>query len=88
MSSRFGGLGLAAGLQGLPTSLKYGASMMVPVTDEEGKTTYQMPNIMALGAIGGRSSSLLVVNSNQAERGVKQRELHHTYLRLLSPTHF
>jgi len=82
--SRFGGLGLSMGIQGLPLSLKYGASMMVPTTDEEGKVTYQMPNIVSLGAIGGRSSSLLVLGSvNQCENRFSP-EWRSIYQRLLS----
>jgi hypothetical protein len=81
--SRFGGLGLAMGLQGLPASLKYGASMMIPIKDEDGNITYQMPNIMSLGAVSGRSSNLLVMSSVGQCDNAHLREWKPTYHRLL-----
>jgi len=86
--SRFGGLGLAMGLQGLNTSFKYGASMMVPTKGKDGKTTFQMPNIMSFGAVSGRSSSLLVMGSVGQCRNIYSREWNPTYHRLLSKLHF
>ena len=80
--SRFGGIGLSMGLQGLPTSLKYGASMMIPVTDDDGIITYQMPNIMSLGAVSGRSSNLLVMGSVGQCNNLYSREWKPTYHRL------